>query len=182
MKDNELMLEEELIKDRIYFIRGKQVMLDNDLAKLYGVTTGNFNKAVRRNLDRFPKDFMFQLTKEEYESLSFQFGISKREGRGGRRYLPCVFTENGIAMLSSVLNNQRAISANIQIMRTFTKLREMILSYNELRLMIEQIERRLEKQEQTTEQQKKQLEVVVKLIRQLLEPPEESKKKIGFHI
>ena len=114
------------IQNLIYEIRGIKVMLDSDLAKLYGVETFNLNKAVKRNIERFPKDFMFQLTKEEYESLIFQNGISKSQ-RGGRRFMPYVFTEQGVAMLSSVLNSEQAIAINIQIMRTFVQLKQFAL-------------------------------------------------------
>ena len=107
---------QKIIEKKIYFIRERKVMLDKDLAELYGVTTGNLNKAVKRNIDRFPDDFMFQLSKEEFDSLIFQFGTSKR---GGTRKFPYVFTQEGIAMLSGILNSSRAIQVNIQIMRVF---------------------------------------------------------------
>jgi hypothetical protein len=107
-------------------------MLDTDLAELYGVETFNLNKAVKRNIDRFPSDFMFQVTKDEIESLRFQFGISKTSGRGGRRYLPYAFTEQGVAMLSGILNSQRAVHVNIAIMRTFVKLRELLTTHKDL--------------------------------------------------
>jgi len=103
----------EIIEKKILLIRGEKVMLDADLAELYGVETFNLNKAVKRNIDRFPEDFMFQLSKEEADSLRFQIGMSKETGRGGRRYLPYVFTEQGVAMLSSVLNSKRAVHVNI---------------------------------------------------------------------
>jgi hypothetical protein len=106
----------EVIERKIYLIRGHKVMLDSDLASLYDVETSNLNKAVKRNIDRFPEDFMFQLTREEAESLRFPFGISKKEGSGGRRYHPYAFTEQGVAMLSSVLNSDRAVHVNIEIM------------------------------------------------------------------
>lgn len=113
------------IQDMIYVIRGQRVMLDSDLAKLYGVETKYLNKQVKRNIDRFPEDFMFQLTEEEYKSLRCQIGTSK-EGKGGRRYQPLVFTENGVAMLSGILNSKQAVQVNIAIMRTFTKLRSFL--------------------------------------------------------
>jgi hypothetical protein len=116
--ENELLQ----IENMIYVIRGQRVMLDSDLAKLYGVETKNLNKAVDRNIRRFPNDFMFQITEIEDKSLRFQIGTSK-DGKGGRRYLPYVFTENGVAMLSSVLSSERAVDINIAIMRIFTKLR-----------------------------------------------------------
>jgi hypothetical protein len=130
---------DEVIKQRIFVIRGQKVMLDSDLAELYGILTKNFNKAVKRNINRFPSDFMFQLSSEEYESLRFQFGTSKM-GRGGRRYLPTAFTEHGVAMLSSVLNSQRAIEMNIFIIRAFIKMRESLDNYKDLSLKIGEIE------------------------------------------
>ena len=114
----------ERVVQSIRWFRGQKVLLDSDLAALYGVTTGNLNKAVSRNRDRFPSDFMFQLSAEEAEDLIFQIGRSK--GRGGRRHCPYAFTEQGIAMLSSILNSDRAIRVNIAIMRAFVKLRQML--------------------------------------------------------
>ena len=122
----------ERIENSILLIRGHKVMLDADLAALYGVTTFNLNKAVKRNLGRFPGDFMFQLTAEEANALRFQIGMSKAKGRGGRRYLPYAFTEQGVAMLSSVLRSKRAIRVNVEIMRAFVRLRRMLASNEEL--------------------------------------------------
>ena len=127
------------IQNLIYEIRGTKVMLDSDLAKLYGVETFNLNKAVKRNLHRFPNDFMFQLTKEEYDALIFQNGISKK-GRGGRRFLPYVFTEQGVAMLSTVLNSEQAIAINIQIMRTFVQIKKFAMEHKELNRRITDLE------------------------------------------
>jgi hypothetical protein len=118
-------------ENMIYLIRGQKVMVDSDLAQLYGVLTKNLNKAVGRNKDRFPGDFMFQLTEEEAESLRFQIGTSK-VGRGGRRYLPYVFTEGGVAMLSSVLTSNEAARVNISIIRTFIRLRSFLAMENSL--------------------------------------------------
>ena len=134
-----LIIPNEIIENRIFLIRGKKVMFDKDLAKLYGVLTKNLNKAVSRNIERFPEDFMFQLTKDELQSLRFHFGTSNR---GGRRYMPYVFTEQGVAMLSSVLKSKQAIRVNIQIMRTFTKIREMIINNKALREKIEAMEQK----------------------------------------
>ncbi len=145
-------------------------MLDKDLSYLYEVETKALNRAVKRNIDRFPEDFMFHLTKEEFGSLRFHFGTSKREGRGGLRYLPYAFTENGVAMLSSVLNSERAIKVNIQIMRAFTRLREMILSHKDLQRKIEAMEKKYDHQ----------FKVVFDAIKQLLEPPKKPRKRIGF--
>ena len=160
----------EMIANKIFLIRGQKVMLDRDLAKLYRVTTFNLNKAVKRNLNRFPEDFMFQLNSEEYKSLVFQIGISKK-GRGGRRYLPYAFTEQGVAMLSSVLNSERAIAVNIQIMRTFAQMRQMMLSYKDLKEKIEKMESKYDKQ----------FHIVFQALKQMLEPkPVPPKRKIGF--
>lgn len=161
------IIPQEIIEGKILFIRGKKVMLDRDLAQLYGVTTGNLNKAVNRNIERFPEDFMSQLTDEEFKNLKFQFGISSW---GGTRKLPRIFTENGVAMLSSVLNSQRAIHVNIQIMRTFTRLREMLMTHKDLKQKIEEMEKKYDYQ----------FKIVFDAIKQLLEPPEKPKKRIGF--
>ncbi len=128
------------IERRILLIRGHKVLLDSDLAELYQVPTKNFNKAVKRNISRFPNDFMFKLTPNENKSLRFQIGTSKK-GRGGRRYVPYVFTELGVAMLSSVLNSDRAIQMNIYIMRAFVELRELLATHKELAEKIEQLEK-----------------------------------------
>lgn len=123
-------MEQEIIQNKIYEVRGVRVMLDKDLAELYQVTTGNLNKAVKRNIKRFPSDFMFQLTKEEWESLRFQFGILKA-GRGEHsKYLPFAFTEQGLAMLSGILNSDIAIYVNIAIMRAFVTIRQGLPTVN----------------------------------------------------
>ncbi len=157
----------EIIESKILLIRGRKVMLDKDLAMLYGVETKALNRAVKRNIERFPDDFMFQLIKEEFDNLRFHFGTSSW---GGQRYLPYAFTENGVAMLSSVLNSQRAIQVNIQIMRTFTRLREILLSHKDLQKKIEDMEKRYDQQ----------FKIVFDAIKQLLIPPEPKKRKIGF--
>ena len=145
-------------------------MLDSDLAMLYEVETFNLNKAVKRNIDRFPEDFMFQLTKEEADSLRFQIGMSKADGRGGRRYLPYVFTEQGVPMLSTGLNSERAVKVNIEIMRTFVRLRQMLASNAELSRKLEAIEKKYDSQ----------FKVVFDAIRQLMKQDEPKKKPIGF--
>ncbi|MCK4346417.1 MAG: ORF6N domain-containing protein [Bacteroidales bacterium] len=138
-KTNKLVIPDEIITSKIYFIRDKKVMLDEDLAELYGVTTGNLNKAVKRNIARFPEDFMFQLTKEEFDNLIFQIGTSSW---GGRRKPPYAFTEQGVAMLSGVLNSNRAIKVNIQIMRVFTRMRKMLETHKEILKKLEHLERK----------------------------------------
>jgi hypothetical protein len=135
----------EVIERKIYLIRREKVMLDSDLAKLYGVTTKRLNEQVRRNLKRFPLDFMFQLNEEETEILRSQIATSRFQ-HGGRRYLPYVFTEQGVAMLSSVLNSERAILVNVEIMRTFVKLRKMITSHAELAKKLDALEKKYDAQ------------------------------------
>ena len=135
-----IILKPENIAQFAFFIGGEKIMLDADLARLYGVTTGNLNKAVKRNQARFPVDFMFQPTDKETESLIFQSGRSK--GRGGRRHRPYAFTEQGVAMLSSVLNSERAVQVNIAIMRTFVQLRRLMDSNADLARKIESLEKK----------------------------------------
>jgi hypothetical protein len=144
-------------------------MLDADLAVLYGVSTKRLNEQVRRNRSRFPDDFMFQLTAEEVRSLRSQFATSK-QGRGGRRYAPLVFTEQGIAMLSTVLNSERAIQVNIEIMRAFVRLRRMLASNEDLSRKLAALEKKYDSQ----------FRVVFEAIRELMTPPEAKKRKIGF--
>jgi hypothetical protein len=161
----------ERIEGKIFLMREQKVMLDMDLAELYGVETKVLVQAVKRKIERFPEDFMFQLTKEEFdEILRSQFVTSSW---GGRRYLPYTFTEQGVAMLSSVLNSKRAISVNIQIMRVFTKLRRMAMDYVELKGKIEEIERKSEKHDQ-------QFKAVFEAIKALLVTPTKEIKVIGF--
>jgi hypothetical protein len=157
----------------IRFVREERVLLDFDLARLYGVTTGNLNKAVRRNRDRFPADFMFQLSAEEAKSLIFQFGISK--GRGGRRHFPYAFTEQGVAMLSSVLNSERAVKVNIAIMRAFVKLRQTLETNRELARKFSELEKRVGKHDE-------EIGAILEAIRQLMAPPEKPQREIGFHV
>ena len=174
-KEVVLIIPNERIMNKIFFIRGKKVMLDSDLAELYGVSTGNLNKAVKRNLDRFPDDFMFKLSKKEFDSLMFQNGISK-EGRGGTRKLPSVFTEQGVAMLSSVLKSKRAVQVNIQIMRMFIRIREFLASNSELRAKVELLEKKYDTK----------FKIVFDAIKSLMEEKEEigkketNTRKIGF--
>jgi len=162
----------ERIESRIYLIRGRRVMLDRDLAELYGVNTKVLNQAVKRTSDRFPRDFMFQLGKEEMENWRSQFVTSNQKKMGIRRR-PYAFTENGVAMISSVLSSKRAIRVNIQIMRTFTRLRKLLASNEDLRRKVEALERKFAAHDQ-------QFVVVFKAIKQILEPPLKPKRRIGF--
>ena len=159
----------ERVERNILLIRGHRVMLDTDLAILYGVPTKRLNEQVRRNKKRFPSDFMFQLTPEEVERLRSQFATSK-SGPGGRRYRPYAFTEQGVAMLSSVLHSERAIQVNIAIMRAFVQLREMIGSNKTLARRLNELEKKYDSQ----------FRVVFEAIRSLMEEPEPKVKRIGF--
>ncbi|MDZ7831353.1 MAG: ORF6N domain-containing protein [Desulfobacterales bacterium] len=163
------MISSEAIASKIYLIRGVRVMLDRDLAELYGVETKVLKQAVRRNIDRFPSDFMFEMSKEEFTNLRSQIVTSSW---GGARYKPFAFTEQGVAMLSSVLNSDRAIKVNIEIMRTFTKIRHMISASEELKQEVKELRK------QTDER----FQVVFEVLDQLLNPESEPKKKIGFTV
>ncbi len=175
---NELTLQRQ-IETKIFMIRGYKVMLDKELAKLYDVPTKRLNEQVKRNIKRFPADFMFQLTMEEFlrmdmnsTSLRSQIATSKR---GGRRYLPYAFTEQGVAMLSSVLNSERAVQVNIAIMRVFVRIREILSAHKELAHKLNELEKRVKKHD-------KQITGIFEVIRQLMEPPPESpRRQIGFH-
>jgi hypothetical protein len=166
-------LPQERIEKSILFIRGLKVILDRDLAEMYDVKTFNLNKAVKRNIDRFPPDFMFQLTQEEFNNLIFQFGISRW---GGTRKLPYAFTELGVAMLSSVLNSKRAVHVNIQIMRAFVALREILATHKDLAQKLEEMEKKYDQQ----------FKIVFEAIRQLITAPEsvqeKPKRQIGFKV
>ena len=145
---NEIPLSEELISNKIYFIRNQKVMLDRDLATLYGIETKVLNQAVKRNISRFPEDFMFQLTVIEFQNLKSQIVTSSW---GGARKLPSVFTEHGVLMLSSVINSDKAIQTNIQIMRIFSKVRQMLLDTTNLKIDILQIQKKLENHDKNIE-------------------------------
>ena len=168
-----VLVSREPIEQIIFLIRGHRVMRDSDLAKLYGVTTFNLNKAVKRNRDRFPEDFMFRLSAQETAALTFQIGISKPRRRGGRRSTPYAFTEQGVAMLSSVLRSKRAIHVNIAIMRAFVKLRELAASHKELAVKLAQLERKVGGHDG-------QIRSLFDAIRQLMEPPTTKSRRIGF--
>ncbi len=162
----------ELIERRIFLIRGQKVMIDTDLANLYQVTTGNLNLAVKRNLDRFPEDFMFQLSTKEFDNLRLQTAISNW---GGRRYLPYAFTEHGVAMLSSVLSSRRAVQMNILIIRAFINLREILATHKDLAPKIEDLER-------GQKDQGSQLAAVYSIVKSLVEITPRPARQIGFKI
>lgn len=173
MKQN-FVISSKLIDHQIFLIRGQKVMLDFHLAELYGVETKTLNKAVSRNLNRFPEDFTFQLTSEEWNSLRFQFGTSK-SGRGGRRYLPFAFTEHGTIMLASVLNSQRAVEASVYVVRAFVRLREVLTSHKDLAQKLKELESKFEGHDE-------QIKDIIEAINQLLMPPEKPKRQIGFQV
>lgn len=160
----------ERIESRILLIRAHRVMLDSDLAELYGVTTKRLNEQVKRNKQRFPADFMFQLTSDEAKSLRSQIATSKR---GGRRYRPYAFTEHGAIMAASVLNSHRAIEISVYVVRAFVKLREMLRTHKELARKLAELEKRIEGHDE-------EIMALFEAIRQLMEPPERSPKRIGF--
>lgn len=170
--DETALITLDLIERKIYVVREQKVMLDSDLAKLYGVATKIFNQAVGRNLQRFPEDFRFQLTVGEFESLRSQF-VTSNEGRGGRRYMPYVFTEQGVAMLSGVLNSERAVQVNIGIMRAFVGMRKMLLTNEEVGKKLVEIENKLGNHDENFKK-------VFTAIRLLMNPPDKSDKEIGF--
>ena len=175
-------VSEDSIQERIYLIRGRKIMLDNDLARLYGVKTFRLNEAVKRNIRRFPEDFMFQLTNQEFTTLKdhwkntgliSQIAISSSTW-GGRRHAPYAFTEQGVAMLSSVLNSERAVQVNIAIMRTFVKLRQRLSTHRELFQKLGQLEQRIDSHDG-------EIRSIFEAMRQLMAKPERPKRRIGFH-
>jgi hypothetical protein len=181
----EATIVREVIERKILLIRGQKVMLDFHLAELYDVETKTLKRAVKRNLDRFPVDFMFVLTPDEYTPLRYQFGTLKKaqtqsnlryhfgaSSWGGRRYLPYAFTKQGIAMFSSVLNSKRAVHVNIEIMRAFVRLREILSTHKDLAHKLEELEKKYDEQ----------FRIVFEAIRQLMIPPEPPKRRIGFRV
>ncbi len=176
MQSHKDLVAANSIEQRILFLRDSRVLPDSDLAILYGVTVKRLNEQVRRNRERFPNDFMFQLTDEEYERLRSHFATLKK-GRGShRKYLPYVFTQEGVAMLSSVLRSKRAIQMNIAIMRAFVRLREAMSAHAEIALKLKQLEFKADKHE-------KEIRGIFEIIRRLIEaPPESPKRRIGFDV
>jgi len=168
VSENTSLVPAERIERSILFIRNQKVILDADLASLYDVLTKVLVQTVRRNIERFPEDFMFQLTTEEFSDLRSQFVTSSQWG--GRRYPPYAFTEQGVAMLSSVLRSKRAVQVNIEIMRAFVRLRKMLASHADLARKLEDLEKKYDAQ----------FRVVFDAIRQLMQPPEPKKRGIGF--
>lgn len=169
---NEILISDDIISSKIYLIRKQKVMLDKDLSELYTVETKQLKRQVRRNLERFPEDFMFELSQQEFDNLRSQFGTSSW---GGSRYMPMAFTEQGVAMLSSVLNSPTAIKVNIQIIRVFTKIREMLTDTLSMKLEIEEIKKELSNHTQN-------IELVFNYLDELIDKKENAapRKKIGY--
>jgi hypothetical protein len=171
-KQTEIQVHDEMLTSKIYIIRNQKVMVDRDLAGLYGVETKKLKQAVKRNINRFPTDFMFEMNKIEFENWRSQFVTSNSE-KMGLRYAPFCFTEQGVAMLSSVLNSERAIKVNIQIMRVFTQLRRAVSENTELKLEIEQIKKKLANHGQN-------IELVFRYLDELIEKKDKPRKKVGY--
>jgi len=176
IKSNEVIISDEIIMNKIYYIRDQKVMIDSDLAELYEVENKQLKRQVKRNIERFPMDFMFELTQTEYNLLRSQIGTSNI-GRGGTRYLPIVFTEQGVAMLSSILNSKKAIIVNIQIIRIFTRIRQILVDTTELKFIIENIRK-------TTDNNTNNIELVFQYLDELTAKKENQKpiRKIGYKI
>lgn len=169
-KGIEVGLPEEKILNKIYMVRETKVMLDFDLAELYSVETKQLKRQVRRNMERFPKDFMFEITKNEFENLRSQIGTSSW---GGIRYMPMAFTEQGVSMLSSVLNSPTAIAVNIRIIRVFAKMKEMLLTHKDILLKLEKIENKVNMHDEN-------IQMIFEALKQLLNPPPKPRNKIEY--
>ncbi|MFA5804285.1 MAG: ORF6N domain-containing protein [Melioribacteraceae bacterium] len=180
-KKIESLLPVERITTKIFLLRGEKVLLDSDLAELYGVEAKKLNQAVKRNIERFPNDFMFRLTTEEYKILRSQFATSsltgQKTGWGGRRYLPLAFTEQGVAMLSSVLNSERAVQVNIAIMRAFVQMRKFLQSNDILAKKLNELEKETKKR---FAKQHEEIKIIFEAIKELMIEKEKPKSKIGF--
>ena len=168
----ELSIVDETIMNKIHLIRNQKVMLDRDLSELYGVETKHLKQAVKRNLNRFPKDFMFQMTELEFQNWRSQF-VTSNSDRQGLRYAPFCFTEQGVTMLSCILNSERAIFVNIRVIRIFTKMREMLLTNKDILLQLEKIEQKIGTHDS-------QIELIFNYLKKLLNPPQKPRERIGF--
>lgn len=167
-----ILIPDEVVISKIYLIRGQKVMIDRDLAELYGVETRVLKQAVRRNIERFPEDFMFEMNKEEFDQWREE-NITASEDKQGLRYAPFCFTEQGVTMLSCVLSSKRAIEVNIQVIRIFTKLREMVLTHKDILLKLERLERKALRQDGD-------IKLIFKYLKELLNPKTEPMRKIGY--
>ena len=170
----QIMIPDESIISKIYLIRGKKVMLDRDLAELYGVETRALKQSVRRNLKRFPEDFMFEMTTKEFEIWRSHFVMSKSDIMG-LRHSPFCFTEQGVTMLSCILNSDRAIEVNILIIRVFTKMREMLLTHKEILLKLEQLEKKFIKHDE-------EIEIIFNTLKELIKPQIKERNRVGYKL
>jgi hypothetical protein len=178
----ELAITDNTIISKIYLIRGKKVMIDRDLAVLYGVENKHLKRQVRRNIERFPEDFMFELTKDEFAKWRSQTGASNSTDKMGLRYAPYVFTEQGVAMLSSVLSSKQAIAVNIHIMRVFTRMREMLTTHKDILLKLEIIEKKLLQHDHHLKKHEQEIQAIFEALKLLLNPPQTPRKKIGYRL
>ena len=172
-KKKSIVLADEVIMNKIYMVSGQKVMLDRDLAALYGVETKVLKQAVRRNANRFPDDFMFEMSKRELEDWRSQFVTSNNSSMMGLRYAPFCFTEQGVTMLSCILNSERAIMINIQIIRIFTRLREMITAHKDILIKLELLEKKVTSHDEN-------IQMIFQALKQLLNPPATPRRRIGF--
>jgi len=175
MNENNITLTDETIMSKIYIIRGQKIMLDRDLAQLYSVETKQLKRQVKRNIERFPEDFMFELSDQEFQDWRSQFGTSNDGDKMGLRYAPMAFTEQGVAQLSSVLNSPLAIKVNIQIIRIFTRMREMWLTHKDILLKLEELENKVSGHD-------REIQVIFEYLKQLLNPPQPPRRRIGFNV
>lgn len=175
--ESSIIIVDEVVMNKIYIVRGQKVMLDRDLAELYQIETKYLKRQVKRNMERFPEDFMFELSGSEFENWRCQFGTSNLSDKMGLRYAPFVFTEQGVAMLSSVLNSPKAIQVNIQIIRIFTRMRQILIDNTEIRLAIEKLEKK-------TDNNTKNIEIVFQYMDELIDKKETNKprKQIGYKL
>ena len=177
-----IAITDETVINKIYLIRGKRVMMDRDLADMYGVETKQLKRQVKRNIERFPEDFMFEMDSKELQNWRSQFGTSNFEAKMGLRYAPFCFTEQGVAMLSSILNSKTAIEVNIQIIRIFTRIREMLITHKDVLLKLEKLEKTMLKHDKRTSKNEDDIQLIFNALKQLLNPPHESLRPIGFKI
>jgi hypothetical protein len=174
-----IAIAEEAVISKIYLIRGQKVMMDRDLAELYSVETKVLKQAVRRNMERFPMDFMFQMSQEELGIWRSQFVTSKGD-KQGLRYAPFCFTEQGVTMLSCILNSERAIAVNILVIRVFTKMREMVSTHKDILIKLEQIEKTLIQQDCNINKHEAEIQMILETLKEMLNPPDEPRPRIGF--
>lgn len=175
-----IIIADEVIMNKIYLIRGKKVMLDKDLAQLYGVETKYLKRQVKRNWIRFPDDFMFELNQKEFKNWRSQFGTSNLNDKMGLRYAPYAFTEQGVSMLSSVLNSSIAIGVNIRIIRIFTRLREVLITHKDILLKLELLEKKITKQDKRNKRNEDDIIAIFGALKELLDTPQKPMPRIGF--